>query len=184
MRNTIDRDIKMKEDVPSSNSDGKLPILDTKVWVEWEGTQEGRVEQICYELYEKPMVSRLVTMERSSLPLKTKITVLAQEVVRWMRNSHRGEERNKRDERMTKFMMKLKASGYNRSQRWEILKSGTRKYKRMVEDERRGLRRVNRPRWEGGGKRLVKKLLNKKNWFKKRGGEGRETDRGRIGKSS
>ena len=50
---------------------------------------------------------------------------------------------------MTMFMVKLNASGYSRNQRWEILKSGTRKYNRMVEEEKRGGRRVNRPRWEG-----------------------------------
>ena len=94
MGNSIDDDIVMIEDVPSANEDDKLPVLDTKMWVEetdieGEG-KKGKVEQIRYELYEKPMVSRLVTMERSSLPLKTKLTVLAQEIVRWRRNSYRG----------------------------------------------------------------------------------------------
>ena len=89
------------------------------------------------------MVSRLVTMERSSLPIKTKITLLAQEVVRWKRNTYRGEARKKGEERMTKFMMKLRASGYSRAQRWEILKSGSRRFTRMVEDEKKGKRRVN-----------------------------------------
>ena len=70
---------------------------------------------------------------------------------------------------MTRFMVKLRASGYNRNQRWEILKAGSRKYKRMVEDEDKGVRRVNRPRWEGGGMRYVRKLLQKKNWFKTEG---------------
>ena len=97
------------------------------------------------------------------------MTVLAQLVVRWLRNTHRGESDVKREERMSKFMTKLKASGYTRSQRWEILKSGTRRYRRMVEDEKNGIRRVNRPRWEGGGKRWSKKILNKRNWFKNRG---------------
>ena len=69
---------------------------------------------------------------------------------------------------MTKFMVKLRASGYSRSQRWEILKSGSKRFNRMVEDEKRGIRRVNRPRWEGGGKRYVGKLLRKKNWYKKK----------------
>ena len=34
--NSIDPDINMKEDIPSKNEDGKLPVLDTKVWVERE----------------------------------------------------------------------------------------------------------------------------------------------------
>ena len=126
--------------------------------MEGEGEEGKQVEQIRYELFEKPMVSRLVTMERSSIPIKTKITVLAQEVVRWKKNSYRGESRVEGDSRMTKFMVKLRASGYNRNQRWEILKAGSRKYNKMVEDEEKGIRRINRPRWEGGGRRYVKKL--------------------------
>ena len=75
---------------------------------------------------------------------------------------------------MTRFMTKLRASGYRRTQRWEILKSGTRRYNKMVESESRGIRRVNRPRWEGGGRRIVKKIMAKRNWFKKRKREGTE----------
>ena len=52
---------------------------------------------------------------------------------------------------MTQFMVKLKASGYDRNQRWEILKSGTRRYNKMVENEKKGIRRIYRPRWEGKG---------------------------------
>ena len=53
------------------------------------------------------------------------------------------------------------------------MKSGTRKFKKMVEEERRGARRINRPRWEGGKNRYMKKLLTMKNWYKRRGGKER-----------
>ena len=59
----------------------------------------------------------------------------------------------------------------------EILKSGSRKFKRMVEQEKGGVRRVNRPRWEGGKHRYVKKVLSKKNWYKKKR-ESKEYSRG------
>ena len=65
-------------------------------------------------------------------------------------------------------MVKLRASGYNRNQRWEILKSGSRKFSRMLEDEDMGIRRVNRPRWEGGHGRYLDKILKKKNWYRKK----------------
>ena len=71
---------------------------------------------------------------------------------------------------MSKLMTKLRASGYSRTQRWEILKSGSRKFNRMVKQEEGGVRRVNRPRWEG---RYVNKLLKKKNWYKQKRGQER-----------
>ena len=49
----------------------------------------------------------------------------------------------------------------------------------MVEEEKRGVRRVNRPRWEGGGGRYVKKLLSKKNWFQRKTEERSTGDKGR-----
>ena len=35
-----------------------------------------------------------------------------------------------------------------------------------MEEEKKGGRRVNRPRWEGRNKRYVTKILKKKNWYK------------------
>ena len=44
----------------------------------------------------------------------------------------------------------------------------------MVENEIKGVRRVNRPRWEGGGRRVIKKILAKRNWFKRKKKDGSE----------
>ena len=134
--------------------------------------------KILYQFYEKPMVSKLVIMEQSALSTKVKIQVLAQEVVRRRRNTHMGEKREKVDEIMTRFMMKLKYSGYNRETRWEILKSGTRRYNRLVKEEREGKRTLNRPRWEGGHGRYWSKMMKKNNWYKRKG---KNTDKREVG---
>ena len=70
--------------------------------------------------------------------------------------------------------MKLKVSGYSRETRWEILKSGTRKYNRMLKEEKDGKRSLNRPRWEGGYGRYWGKIMQKTNWYKKRSRKGSE----------
>ena len=48
----------------------------------------------------------------------------------------------------------------------------------MVDQEKGGVRRVNRPRWEGGKGRYIKKLMSKKTWYKKRGGESESSKEG------
>ena len=78
---------------------------------------------------------------------------MVQEVVRRLRNTHRKETEEEVEKVLSKFMGKLKASGYSRDHRWEILKSGRRRYQRMLETEIEGGRRLNRPRWEGGNGR-------------------------------
>ena len=78
-----------------------------------------------------------------------------------------GHSRIKIEEEMTRFMVKLKLSGYGREMRWEILKSGTVRYNRMLREDREGRRSLNRPRWEGGHGRYWGKLMKKGNWYKR-----------------
>ena len=118
MANSLDNNIKIKEDVATNYENRKLPMLDVQMWME--------DKKIRYKFYEKPMVSKLVIMERSALPAKVKMQVLAQEIVRRRRNTWRGEKKEEVDIEMTKFMVRLKLSVYSRETRWEILKSGTR----------------------------------------------------------
>ena len=115
MANSIEKDIKMKEDVGSNYEDGMLPMLDVKMWV---GESKSGGKEIKYRFYEKPMVSKIVLMERSSLPIKTKIQILVQEVVRRKRNTHPGERKEEVEEIMSRFMMKLKMSGYSKENRF------------------------------------------------------------------
>ena len=173
MANSIEDDIKMKEDVGSNYQDGMLPMLDVKMWV---GNREGRNggKEIKYRFYEKPMASKVVLMERSALPIKTKIQILVQEIVRRRRNTYQGESRMEIERELTEFMVKLKISGYSREHRWEILKSGTKKYHRMLKNEKEGKRSLNRPKWEGGHGRCFDKIMKKTNWYRKRNTRGKE----------
>ena len=102
MANSLESDIRMKEGAASNHATGKLPMLDVQMWVE-----NGK---IAYSFYEKPMVLQLVMMENSALPVKVKIQVLAQEVVRRRRNTHKGEGKTNIDREMTRFVVKLKMS--------------------------------------------------------------------------
>ena len=82
---------------------------------------------------------------------------------------------------MSKFMMKLKISGYTREHRWEILKSGTKNYLRKVQDDKDEKISLNRPKWEGGNGRYLTKLMKKTNWYKRRKTGGREEKGGAVG---
>ena len=54
--------------------DGKLPTLDTKIWVE--------AGKILFQFYQKPMASNLVIQADSALSSSVKIASLKEEVVR------------------------------------------------------------------------------------------------------
>ena len=73
--NRIHNSVQLEEDFPSNHKDKKLPILDVKVWVNKEN-------KVMHEYYSKPMSSKYVVHERSAMPLKTKRTILTQEILR------------------------------------------------------------------------------------------------------
>ena len=91
--NDIHPSIQLEVDYPSKHQDGKLPILDLKVWIE---TKEKKTEErsekasvIMYEFHSKSVASKAVINARSALNWNTKRTVLTQEVLRVLLNCSR-----------------------------------------------------------------------------------------------
>lgn len=74
MGDEIHESIKLEADCPSNHSDGKVHILDLKVWMSGN--------KVMHEYYAKQISSKVVTCNRSAMPLKDKRTVLIQEILR------------------------------------------------------------------------------------------------------
>ena len=68
MGNSIYDMVQLTGDCPSENPNGKMPLLDTEVWV------EGNVVQ--YNDYRKPCSNPLVMLEMSAMPANMKRTAL------------------------------------------------------------------------------------------------------------
>ena len=115
MASSVRKDISLTIDTPSMNEDGRLPVLDLKMWLEERVTAEGRekYKEIVHVHYEKPMVSPLVIMKESALPEKMKRQVLAQEVIRICKNTSECVNDDEKKEQMKKIAKKMKLSGYS-----------------------------------------------------------------------
>ena len=74
------------------------------------------------------------------------IQIMAQEVIRRLRNTDRQTPTPEIKEILEHFMCKLYRSKYSQVNRLEILSSGVRGFLELVRSERKGGRRVNRPR--------------------------------------
>ena len=70
--------IQLTGDCPSNNESGKMPLLNTEVWV-----GDNKVQ---YEHYRKPSSNPLLMLEMSAMPANVKRSVLTQEVVTTMKN--------------------------------------------------------------------------------------------------
>ena len=66
--NAIHPSIRVTIDYPSNHADGRLPVLDTKQWIE-----NGK---LMHTYYSKPMSSKHVVMETSALPEKMRTNIL------------------------------------------------------------------------------------------------------------
>ena len=79
---SISNMLKFEEDVGENHEDGKLPILDLKVWK----TKEQNTIQIKHSFYKKPMASKYTLRKGTAYPLGNLKTVLVEETLRRLRN--------------------------------------------------------------------------------------------------
>ena len=83
--NTIHKSIVLETDCPSNHPDNKLPILDLKVWLE----EANRKQKVMHEYYQKQVSSVATINARSTLPWKSKRTILTKDTLRILRDCHR-----------------------------------------------------------------------------------------------
>lgn len=78
--------IKVEVDHPSNHDDGKIPILDVKVWVEERDMEVNgicvKTKVIMHEFYSKDISSKSVIYPRSAIPQKVKRSIMTREVFR------------------------------------------------------------------------------------------------------
>ena len=119
--NTIDKDIQLTGDAPSLNKNGYMPLLDTQVTI--KKSEEYPQGQILFRHYRKSMASKLTLQRDSALPLKQQITIMSQEVLRIMRNSHPDSGEYWKED-ISDFAQRMFNSGWDQAMRVRVIKSG------------------------------------------------------------
>ena len=117
-------------------------------------------------VYRKHMATPFPMTDMSTMPSKVKKTMMVQEVVRIRRDLRQGLPWNVTVKHLNNFCQRMKASRYDQSNRFQVLKSGVEGFEKMLEVKRGGGRPINRQRsWEEE-ERQKKKELQSKVWFK------------------
>ena len=109
--------IKLEVDYPSKYSDGHMPILDLKVWIE---RVEGRCH-IRHEHYAKAVSSKAVVFAKSAFPWKDKRTVLTQDALRILLNCSRDIPWSIKAAHLSTFSAKMQFSGYSHGFRFHVV---------------------------------------------------------------
>ena len=137
--NSIEEGIEMEIDVCENHSDGKLPILDMKCWIDNDGNA-------MYQHYEKPVSTKLVISSRSAHSKTTKRSVHISEIVRRLVNTSR---KLSWDEYaapiVTEYMSRMKQAGYHEDYRKHVLLNALAVYDKKVRDDLDGVCPINRP---------------------------------------
>jgi hypothetical protein len=155
--NSVQEGIVMEEDFPSRNPDGKLAILDMKVW-------KDENHFLVYQHYEKPMASRQV------LKSECKRSVHVNEEVRRILNtSARLDWSDHVATVLTDYLVRMKHGGYNEIYRKRTLEQALRVYDRMLDNEKNGVQPVHRPKDWCINERRKQKQNKKRGWGTKGG---------------
>ena len=161
--NSVMECVEMEADWPTKNRDGRMPILEMKVWTDEEGV-------LLYQHYEKEVSSKTVLNAKSAHSAACKRGVHTQEVIRRLLNSsHRLDWKKETAPVVTEYMRRMKVAGYPEKYRKEILKHALGIFDKKWEDHRNGIQPIYRPKTWKKGERKRAKANKKLNWATKGG---------------
>ena len=158
---SIHPSIRLTIDFPSAHEDGKVPMLDVKMWI---GEVNGE-RKILHEHYEKEMASKMVVHARSSIAEKTKRTILTQEVLRILLNSSKELPWKAVCDKVNQLMRKMQYSGYSPVFRMSVVKSALNAMETVSSKEEMGIRPRYRPK-EWRMREREDERNEKKSWYK------------------
>ena len=157
--------IRLTIDYPSNHEDGKVPMLDIKMWI---AMINGR-RWILYEHYEKPMATKAVINAKSAMPTQTKRTVMSQEMLRILLHCSDQLPWDTVCSHLNDFMRKLQYSGYTQPFRYNVTQSAMKAYKLIKQKCDLGIRPVNRPKTWRRREREQEKRQKRQTWYKEGG---------------
>ena len=159
---SISQMLKFEEDIGEEHEDGKLPILDMKVWT----TIEKNTKQIKHSFYKKPMASKYTLRKGTAYPLGNLRAVLTEEILRRLRNCSPEMTWEEKGKFLTEYAKELQASGHNEKFRKEIMEKAVRIYKKDLEEHEKGNRDMYRSRKDREEQIKNKGKADKSNWFR------------------
>ena len=140
---------------------GWLPTLDTCLRVENNNV-------VNYNYYEKETCAKMTVQAKSAMNENMKIQIVSQDMIRRLLNTREEMGATNRGAIVDGYARKLLQSGYSKEQTRKIIKNGIKGF----EGRRRSRAAKGAPMRSTAKKssrtRLVKKLLSKTNWYRKR----------------
>ena len=165
---TIDHSIKSTYDYGSKYTDGRLPMLDLKLWIDKDHNGTWKV---MHTHFMKKVSSKYLIHERSSHPSNMKFNVLVNEGLRICRNISVHLQWDEYQHHLQEFVKRMKFSGYNQHMRARVLEKVLSKRNKRLENFYR-TKKMYRSRKEQYDERRKIKDGKKNNWYNRNKYEG------------
>ena len=132
----VDPNLKVTTDNTADQVDGKLPVLDLKVWID---VNKNGIRKVLHTHYTKEVASKATIDWRSSHSNSLKRNVMVNEIIRIYRNC--SDELPEEDviDHLVNFGKRMQFSGYPEAVRQEVFSDAI--LRREMQLEREGLRR-------------------------------------------
>lgn len=172
MADSINRMLEFEDDVCENHKDGKMPILDLKVWIE----KKGEKIVVKHTFYKKLMANRATLKKGTAYPTEKIKSVMIEEVMRRLRNCTPESSWNEKGKFLTEFAHEMKESGHSEKFRVEVFNRAVMKYKKELVEHLEGRKDIYRSR-EERRRQLAERggRTRKDDWFRKRGRGGEKT---------
>ena len=155
--NTIHPSIRVTIDYPSNHPDGRLPVLDTKQWIEGGN--------LLHTYYSKPMSNTFVVMASSALPARSKHNILVADLLRIMRCVSLHCDQSERDKHVQEYIYRMQLSGYKKEERVSIYKAAKAKYGQQLKNHDDGTSPLYRSKQWRQQQRVQARASKKKTWY-------------------
>ena len=184
--------IKFTVELPEDHENWMVPILDVqaKMVREFLGQDtDGEMlhqDRIEYKFFKKPTANWLLVQEMGALPARAKYSTLAAEVMRRLRNTCEQIPDQETVEILTRFSKAMESSGYGDLARAEAVWAGLKGHRNILARKAAGNIPETDRAWGTRGRRQIRKLKEKANWFQKERqieGNGEVTGNGETGET-
>ena len=164
--NEIHPSIQLTIECPSNFTDKKMPMLDIKVWIEYDETGKPK---IMYEYYYKMITSKALIHAKSAMDWKIKRTVITQQIITILKNCSKDLPWERKCHHINDMVKRLQFSGYDKKFRYEVVNSALNAYRIMEENDHNRTKPMYRTKEEILKERNETRTQKKENWFKKGG---------------
>ena len=167
--NSLAVDIKFTGETVEDFPSGRIPTLDTAIWLE-KAAEEGQggavTQRIRYSFYEKPMISDKVMLRKTAMSWNSMRASPAQDGTRRLLNTDNTLPQADKVHIMEGYNRKLRNSGYSLEERTEILESAVMKYERIHSSSKKNGVPVHKSAKSTENQRNNKKIRTKFMWLK------------------